>query len=79
MKSYGELPEYAKINENVAFPGDDEDDDNIIEFGEVSGDESEIDDVSILEASGRGQFFEIDKLIYCLFITTHRSRLLINK
>lgn len=46
LKSYGELPEYAKINENVAFPGDDEDDDNIIEFGEVSGDESEIDDVS---------------------------------
>ena len=41
LKSYGELPEYAKINENVAFPGDEEDDDNIIEFGEVSGDESD--------------------------------------
>lgn len=47
LKSYGELPEYAKINENIAFPGDEEDDDNIIEFGEVSGDESDgIDNVS---------------------------------
>ena len=47
MKSYGELPEYAKINENVAFPGEEEDDDNIIEFGEVSDSGSDIDDVSV--------------------------------
>ena len=46
LKSYGELPEYAKINENVAFPGEEEDDDNIIEFGEVSDSGSDIDDVS---------------------------------
>lgn len=48
LKSYGELPEYAKINENVGGQfGDDEDEDNIIEFGEVSSDEeSDIDNVS---------------------------------
>jgi translation initiation factor 1A len=45
LKSYGELPEYAKINENVAFPGEEEDDDNIIEFGEVSDSESDIDNI----------------------------------
>lgn len=45
LKSYGELPEYAKINENVAF-GEEDDDDNI-EFGEVSDSaESDIDNVS---------------------------------
>lgn len=37
LKSYGELPEHAKINDNVIF-GDDEDDDNIIEFDDVSDD-----------------------------------------
>lgn len=42
LKSYGELPEHAKINENVgAFPGDEEDGEDIIEFGDVSGDEEE--------------------------------------
>ncbi|KAI1294822.1 Eukaryotic translation initiation factor 1A, X-chromosomal [Halotydeus destructor] len=42
LKSYGELPEYAKINENVGF-GEEEDEDNIIEFGEVdsSGEDSD--------------------------------------
>ena len=42
LKSYGELPEHAKINENVAF-GEEEEDDNI-EFDDVSGDE-DIDDI----------------------------------
>ncbi|PRD32427.1 UNVERIFIED_CONTAM: Eukaryotic translation initiation factor 1A, X-chromosomal [Trichonephila clavipes] len=31
LKTYGELPEYAKINDTVNF-GEDEEDDNIIEF-----------------------------------------------
>lgn len=38
LKSYGELPEHAKINDTVTF-GDDEDDDNIIEFDDVSDDD----------------------------------------
>ncbi|GIY64261.1 eukaryotic translation initiation factor 1A, X-chromosomal [Caerostris extrusa] len=38
LKTYGELPEYAKINDTVNF-GEEEEDDNIIEFDEVSGDE----------------------------------------
>uniref|UniRef100_A0A6G4ZZJ3 Eukaryotic translation initiation factor 4C n=1 Tax=Rhipicephalus microplus TaxID=6941 RepID=A0A6G4ZZJ3_RHIMP len=37
LKSYGELPEHAKINDTVNF-GEEEEDDNI-EFDEVSGDE----------------------------------------
>ena len=45
LKSYGELPEHAKINENIGIPGEDEDEDNIIEFGEVSDDEDEIDNI----------------------------------
>jgi len=44
LKSYGELPEHAKINENVTF-GEDDDDNDIIEFGEVSDDEDEIDNI----------------------------------
>lgn len=48
LKSYGELPEYAKINESVGgFPGDEDEEDAIIEFGEVSEDD-EIDNVSII-------------------------------
>ncbi len=43
LKSYGELPESAKINDTVTF-GEEEEDEDIIEFGEVSGDE-EIDNV----------------------------------
>lgn len=42
LKAYGELPEHAKINETAAF-GEEEEDDNI-EFDDVSGDE-DIDDV----------------------------------
>jgi len=38
LKSYGELPESAKINDTVTF-NDEEDDDVDIEFGEVSDDE----------------------------------------
>lgn len=45
LKAYGELPEHAKINETAAF-GEEEEDDNI-EFDDVSGDE-DIDDVSEL-------------------------------
>jgi len=37
------LPESAKINDTVTF-GEEEEDEDIIEFGEVSGDE-EIDNV----------------------------------
>jgi len=43
LKSYGELPESAKINDTVTFGEDDEDED-IIEFGEVS-DEDEISNI----------------------------------
>jgi len=43
LKSYGELPEHAKINENTAF-GEEEEDDNI-EFGKVSEEEKDIDDI----------------------------------
>lgn len=46
LKSYGELPEYAKINDTVTGFGEEEDDDNIIEFGEVSEEEDDIDNVS---------------------------------
>lgn len=42
LKSYGELPEHAKINDTVTF-GDDEDDDNIIEFDDVSDDNDDGD------------------------------------
>ncbi|GFQ82916.1 eukaryotic translation initiation factor 1A, X-chromosomal [Trichonephila clavata] len=38
LKAYGELPEHAKINDTVTF-GEEEDDDNIIEFDEVGGEE----------------------------------------
>ncbi|GFY48643.1 eukaryotic translation initiation factor 1A, X-chromosomal [Trichonephila inaurata madagascariensis] len=38
LKAYGELPEHAKINDTVTF-GEEEDDDNIIEFDEVGGED----------------------------------------
>ncbi|RWS02020.1 eukaryotic translation initiation factor 1A: X-chromosomal-like protein [Dinothrombium tinctorium] len=43
LKSYGELPENAKINE-VTF-GEEEEDDNIIEFGDVSEEEEDINNI----------------------------------
>lgn len=43
LKSYGELPEHAKINDTVTF-GDDEEDDNIIEFDDVSDDNEDRND-----------------------------------
>jgi translation initiation factor 1A len=49
LKSYGELPEHAKINDTVTF-GDDEEDDNIIEFDDVNDDEDgneDEDDIDI--------------------------------
>ncbi|CAL1285707.1 unnamed protein product [Larinioides sclopetarius] len=38
LKAYGELPEHAKINDTVTF-GEEEEDDNIIEFDEVGGED----------------------------------------
>lgn len=48
LKSYGELPEYAKINENVGLPGEEDDDEDIIEFNDdaESSSDDEIDNVS---------------------------------
>ncbi|OQR76962.1 eukaryotic translation initiation factor 1A [Tropilaelaps mercedesae] len=45
LKAYGELPEHAKINETAAF-GEEEEDDNI-EFDDVSGDEDIDDAISL--------------------------------
>uniref|UniRef100_T1IY52 Eukaryotic translation initiation factor 4C n=1 Tax=Strigamia maritima TaxID=126957 RepID=T1IY52_STRMM len=45
LKSYGEIPETAKINDTVTFVEEGLDDD--IKFGELSGDE-DIDEVSMI-------------------------------
>ena len=45
LKTYGELPEYAKINENVGIPGEEGSDDELgVEFGDVS-EESDIENI----------------------------------
>lgn len=44
LKTYGELPETAKINDTVTFMEEDEDED-IIEFGDNGGDYSDSDSI----------------------------------